>query len=428
MGDNQCRFDYQKLETAIKTLVEKKLLDANAIMADSSDRPKNVPTFVVATKGLHADGPPTLFRSYQCTGYSADRCTIWEAVCATSAAPTFFKPIKIDIPPPGGTFVDGGLTHNNPAELALSEAQRIWDTVKRFCLVSLGTGRLKSVRVVDVRSNAVPGGEASRTVRSSSLRPSKRIRLQETSSEGLSALTKIGEMCVQLATSSEHTHQRLLRLSQSGDPDKRFPYHRFNVERDMHEIELQEWSQMEAIGAHTATYMEEGERESKRNHCIEDLTNPAPIQCISTPNKLKTKYRSYHTSVAFISQTFFDAVREKSSLHWTQRASDSSQRETPRHDSKKVQSSCRYLRNGRCWKNSTCYRIRVSQQGKVPQHFLDQFSRPSHFTLRIPRHRPRHRMYPQSRSRESKAGWDGKSSFVMARKSTWMVTGDGQYG
>jgi len=253
----------------MKALIERKLDDADAVMADNRD---SVPTFVVATKGLHADGPPTLFRSYQCKGYNADKCAIWEAARATSAAPTFFKPITIALPPPGGTFVGGELTHNNPGEVALSEAQRIWTTVRTFCLVTLGTGRLQSVRVVDIRGSA-----ASATAPALSSR-SKRIRVEKTSFDGYSALRKIGDMCVKLATGSEPTHQRLLRLSQSTDQDKRFPYHRFNVERDMHEIELQEWNQMEAIGSHATAYMDECEGESKRDKCVQDLMNPPPMQ------------------------------------------------------------------------------------------------------------------------------------------------------
>jgi len=252
-------------------------------MADTSEPPDNVPTFVVATKRLHADGPPTLFRSYQCTGYNADKCAIWEAARATSASPTFFKPIKIEIPLPGGTFVEGGLLYNNPAELMLSEAQRIWSSVKCFCLVSVGTGRTKSVKVVDIRHGAASKESESGIPRQSSLHTSKRIRVEETPTDlppGLNALLKIGEICVQLATSTEPVHQRLLKLSDSHDPEKRFPYHRFNVDRDMHEIELQEWNQMEAIGSHTAAYMEEGEGESKRNQCVRDLMDPPKIKCL----------------------------------------------------------------------------------------------------------------------------------------------------
>jgi hypothetical protein len=316
IGDNECRFDYQKLEIAIRTLVEKKLQDANAIMADTTNS-ENVPTFVVATKGLHVDGPPTLFRSYQCSGYNADKCTIWEAGRATSARPTFFKPIKIAIPPPGATFIDGGLTHNNPAELALSEAQRIWSTVKRFCLVSVGAGRSKAVKIVDTNSKQLQ--------RLHSKMATLRVKLTMASraAAGQKALAKIREACVELASNSEHVHQQLLKISTSIDPEKRFPYHRFNVERDMHEIELQEWKQMEAVGAYTAAYMEEGEGESKRNHCVQDLMSPPPIQCkIAHRRFTSTNRGSYHTGVAFISETFFDGVREESSFHWTRRAPD----------------------------------------------------------------------------------------------------------
>src|SRR5271154_5141880 len=106
IGDDQCRFDYEQLEQAIKDVVKEKLHDENAVMADMGS--DNVPTFVVATNAFHVDGPPTLFRSYQCQGYSPNQCAIWEAARATSAAPTFFKPIKIEISQPGSTFIDGG--------------------------------------------------------------------------------------------------------------------------------------------------------------------------------------------------------------------------------------------------------------------------------------------------------------------------------
>src|ERR1700738_4824255 len=143
-GDDQCRFDYNILEKAIKEIVNKKLQDESSIMQTTA--PGTCPTFVVAIPVLHADGPPGVFRSYKCTGASPSKCTIWEAGRATSAAPLFFKPIRIDVPSPGRTFADGGLGHNNPAEVALKEASRLWGNGQRCCLVSIGTGRQKTVR------------------------------------------------------------------------------------------------------------------------------------------------------------------------------------------------------------------------------------------------------------------------------------------
>ena len=241
-------------------------------MADTSQGSKYVPTFVVATKGFHVDGPPTLFRSYQCTSFNADNCAIWEAARATSAAPLFFKPIKIKAPAPGGTYVDGGLAYNNPGELALSEAQRLWSSVKKFSLVSVGTGRSKSVRIVNTNTN-----------RSLFSQTSTLANLVRGTASGVAAgeiaLARIREACVELAFNSEPVHQRLLTLSTAVDPEKRFPYHRFNVERDMHEIELHEWDAMELLGSHTTSYMEEVERELERNKCVHELLNPQPVQC-----------------------------------------------------------------------------------------------------------------------------------------------------
>src|SRR5213079_2141007 len=91
------------------------------------------PVFVVATECQNADGPPKLFRSY---GFYRDHVPIWQAARATSAAPTYFKPIFIQKPAPGGWYVDGGLKRNNPSVTALNEAQERWSNIKQFCIVS----------------------------------------------------------------------------------------------------------------------------------------------------------------------------------------------------------------------------------------------------------------------------------------------------
>jgi hypothetical protein len=161
--------------------------------------------------------------------------------------------------------VDGGLAYNNPGELALDEALRIWPDVSNFCLVSIGTGRLGAVKVIqsDTKSNDsrdwnwVPGGKTiSNTF------------------DGAKAIKDIASACVSLATNSEPAHQRLLSRAYSRDPRKRFPYHRFNVERDMQDIGLAEWARWEEMAAHTAAYMEAGEGVLKRDRCVEDLLGP----------------------------------------------------------------------------------------------------------------------------------------------------------
>ncbi|EGX47261.1 hypothetical protein AOL_s00091g5 [Orbilia oligospora ATCC 24927] len=63
---------------------------------------------------------------------------VWEAGRCTSAAPWYFKPYTI-----GGvdTLEDGGMSRNNPADIAECEARNIWSSPANIDLVvSLGTG------------------------------------------------------------------------------------------------------------------------------------------------------------------------------------------------------------------------------------------------------------------------------------------------
>ncbi|KAJ7711149.1 hypothetical protein B0H14DRAFT_699742 [Mycena olivaceomarginata] len=51
---------------------------------------------------------PVLLRTYNTPDYPAMDCTIWQAGRATSAAPTFFKQIRIGRPGLEEAFLDGG--------------------------------------------------------------------------------------------------------------------------------------------------------------------------------------------------------------------------------------------------------------------------------------------------------------------------------
>ena len=98
-------------------------------------------------------------------------------------------------------------------------------------------------------------------------------------SSGITSVINIAKACVDLVANSEPVHERLFKESKSLDPERQFPYHRFNVERDMQDIGLQEWSKMEEMASYTAVYMEEGEGVLKRNKCVDDLMNPPDIEC-----------------------------------------------------------------------------------------------------------------------------------------------------
>lgn len=156
VGDDQCRFDHKVLENSIKGIIKDRLGSEDCEMSRVFTASYHVcPTFVVAKKAVVTDGPPTMFRSYSGEGAGPSKCAIWQAARATSAAPSFFKEIVIANPPPGVVYVDGGLLYNNPSELALEEAKRIWPARRHFCLVSIGTGRQRAVRVIDTSSDDI---------------------------------------------------------------------------------------------------------------------------------------------------------------------------------------------------------------------------------------------------------------------------------
>lgn len=270
-GKDGCRFDHQVLEQVLKDMVKTVCRDEQATMSLKSDEVfKTCPTFVIAKKRSNVDGPPTLFRSYPCREHDADECSIWQAARATTAAPSFFKPVRIEIPSPGGVFIDGGLIYNNPTELVIKEAKKIWTDLDYFCVVSVGTGRQRSV-------GGPAGIEHRGTSQTRVLEHVPGIRSLVKLPTGIKTITRIAEDCVRLATSSESVHQSMLSQSRPRNSRQGFPYYRFNVERDMDCINLQEWEKMEEIAESTARYLDEEEAHEKLNRCVQDLIrSPRP--------------------------------------------------------------------------------------------------------------------------------------------------------
>src|SRR6266496_5639771 len=109
VGDDRCRFDFNTLEAKVKELIKQRLGTEDHIMS-AKPKPSKTPTqcytFVVAQMAGNVTAPPTIFRSYNAEGVSRSKCAIWEAARATSAAPSFFKPMTINNPTPPVTYVD----------------------------------------------------------------------------------------------------------------------------------------------------------------------------------------------------------------------------------------------------------------------------------------------------------------------------------
>jgi predicted acylesterase/phospholipase RssA len=281
VGDDRCRFDHNILETAIKTIIKDRLNSEDISMSGLSVSTYSVcPTFVVAKKAVNVAGPPTVFRSYAGDGIRPSKCAIWQAARATSAAPSFFKEMYIDNPRPGVNYVDGGLGQNNPSQVALDEAARIWRTSKCFCLVSIGTGHQRAVRIIDT-SKPENNIEDQRSLfeRVKSFVPNIVLlvpgwKTAKNFPPGIFALIKMASALSTLATNSEDVHQRLQRTSRAIDVDNKFPYFRFNVERDVGDIGLEEWKREEELAAHTMAYLEEQEAEERKTMCVNCLINP----------------------------------------------------------------------------------------------------------------------------------------------------------
>ena len=68
--------------------------------------------------------------------------TIKDAARATSAAPTYFEPARIEVDGEMRELIDGGVFINSPAVSAYVEARRLFPDESRFVLLSLGTGEL----------------------------------------------------------------------------------------------------------------------------------------------------------------------------------------------------------------------------------------------------------------------------------------------
>ena len=86
---------------------------------------------------------PYVFRSYHLprktlTSYQgSSRYPIWAAVRASTAAPGYFDDFIWE----NKVFQDGGILINNPTQIAIHEAQKIWPDYPIQTVVSLGLGR-----------------------------------------------------------------------------------------------------------------------------------------------------------------------------------------------------------------------------------------------------------------------------------------------
>jgi hypothetical protein len=182
---------------------------------------------------------PKALRTYTCDDDPVPTpCTIWQAARATSAAPTFFKPLPLGQPPNVTNWIDAGMKFNNPSKALLGEAGMIWgddygqmnpnEVLSLF--LSLGTGFPAVVRL-DAQT------------------------LKDRISKQFQVPLKAVEVLKSIATDTETPHTGLVRELSSE------LYHRFNVEQGLQEVELFEYEKLEGIQVDTENYLTQRSRD-----------------------------------------------------------------------------------------------------------------------------------------------------------------------
>jgi uncharacterized protein len=86
------------------------------------------------------DQIPFFFKSHRIAQNSSFDWPLTDIARATSAAPTFFRPLHLERSREDYVLVDGGVYVNNPSMAAYAEARALYPDADRIVVVSVGTG------------------------------------------------------------------------------------------------------------------------------------------------------------------------------------------------------------------------------------------------------------------------------------------------
>jgi|TARA_R110002003_G_scaffold104_34_gene8499 hypothetical protein len=173
----------------------------------------------VLTSLKNALGLPRILSTYD----PNDRTTkIWEALRATSAAPTFFEEMQFGVPKV--TYLDGGVGFNNPCAEVDYAAKALWEGRSIGVIVSVGTG-LQSIPSVKKMASWLPFG--------------------------LGTDISLASALAGMATSTARVDNELKRMYNDSDTK----YYRFDVDRGLANISLEQWMKEDEMAALTEQYM-----------------------------------------------------------------------------------------------------------------------------------------------------------------------------
>ncbi|KAK4443660.1 hypothetical protein QBC34DRAFT_476804, partial [Podospora aff. communis PSN243] len=166
-------------------------------------------------------------------------CSIWEAACATAAAPMFFQSVKLGTG--GEEWCDGAMRRNNPINEAIDEVsregERAWQGRPVGCVISIGTG------VVDTVSVSNSTGDFLKSV-------------------------------IKIMTDSEDVADAFLRSVLGQRLHRNRQYFRFNVPQGMQTVRLDEWKEVEKMKAVTTEYLSKHDVGDAVKSCAQSLFDP----------------------------------------------------------------------------------------------------------------------------------------------------------
>ncbi|SLM39751.1 Patatin/Phospholipase A2-related [Lasallia pustulata] len=237
-GKTKARFDSNILRQSIEDIIRKHIDTSRDPATEllNNGQVNDCKTFVCATRQEAANRTPARLRSYEATRLGVgDRATISGAALATSAATTFFDPVTIGT----RTYADGAFGANNPVEEVLAEAKDIWspkkDNVGELvkCFVSIGTG--------------VPGMTPIAS----------------------GAWKLMSQALVEISTETEKTAENFRR--RHGEMFKEKRVFRFNVQKGLEQVGLEEDEKQGIIETATDLYMESEDHVVAVEDCAENL-------------------------------------------------------------------------------------------------------------------------------------------------------------
>ena len=193
---------------------------------------------------------PTLFRTYDSPEYRTSDCTIWEAARATTATPNFFEDISIGPKGSAPRYIEAGVGCNNPIMQLRQEATLVFPDQHVACIVSIGCGQASTI-------NILRRG------------PIERLIIPDD-------LVKVAKL---MASDCEEKHQEAARFF-GVDRDI---YFRFNVDRGLDEVGVEEWKMLPKVAAHTHQYLrmhDPGQRLKVVTQALQDRPNTVSMSDI----------------------------------------------------------------------------------------------------------------------------------------------------